>query len=100
MWLPANGNWLLGSMGGMIAAMELCLFCFGAIAVLPVERTGSKSQGNRGVVRGRKVKLGLRNQNARRREYKWGFPGRALFLKSAKSLFGKAKLQAWLGGYL
>jgi hypothetical protein len=34
MWLPANGNWLLGSMGGMIAATELCLFRFTAIAIL------------------------------------------------------------------
>jgi hypothetical protein len=34
MWLSANGNWLLGSMGGIIAAMELCLFRFGTIIIL------------------------------------------------------------------
>jgi hypothetical protein len=30
-WLPANGSWLLGSIGGMIEATMLCLFRFGAI---------------------------------------------------------------------
>jgi hypothetical protein len=63
MWLPANGNWLLGSMGGMTAATELCFFRFGAIAISPAERTGIRSQGSRGMVRGGNVKLGLRNQN-------------------------------------
>jgi hypothetical protein len=24
MWLPMNDNWLLGSIGGMISATELC----------------------------------------------------------------------------
>jgi hypothetical protein len=68
-------------MGGMIAAMVLFLFRFGVIAIFLAERPGSKSQGSRGVVRRAKVKLGLRNQKARWREYKWGFLGRALFLK-------------------
>ena len=58
-----NSSWLLGSMGGMIARTELCLFCFGAIAILPAEQTGARSQGSRGVVRGGNVKLGLGNQN-------------------------------------
>jgi hypothetical protein len=62
MWLSTNGNWLLGLMGGMIVAMELCLFRFDAIEVLPAEQTGTRSQGRRGVVRGGKVKLGLRNK--------------------------------------
>jgi hypothetical protein len=56
-------NWLLGSMGGMITATELCLFCFGTIAILPAERTGARSQGSREVIRGENVKLGLGNQN-------------------------------------
>jgi hypothetical protein len=50
-WLPANGSWLLGSMGGMIVATVLCLFRFGTIAIFLAEREGSKSQGSRGVVR-------------------------------------------------
>ena len=61
MWLPANGNWLLGSMGGMIAATELFLFYFGAIAIWPTEQTEARSRGRRGVIRGGNVKLGLRN---------------------------------------
>jgi hypothetical protein len=72
-WLSANDSWLLGSMGGMIVAMVLCLFHFGAIAIFLAERPGSKSQGSRGVVRRERVKLGLRNQKACRHEYKWGF---------------------------
>jgi hypothetical protein len=31
-WLPAKGNWLLGSMGGMIATDELEAFRLGAIS--------------------------------------------------------------------
>jgi hypothetical protein len=63
-WLPANDSWLLGSIGGMIAEMVLCLFHFGANAISLAARAGSKSQGNRGVVRREKVKLGLRNQKS------------------------------------
>jgi hypothetical protein len=98
-WLPANGSWLLGSMDGMIAAMVLCLFRFGAIAIFLAERVGSKSQGSRGVVRRGKVKLGLKNQKARRREYRWGFLGQALFLKCQVTT-REAKFQASLGDYL
>jgi hypothetical protein len=28
-WLPTNGSWLLGSMGGMIGIVALCLFLLG-----------------------------------------------------------------------
>jgi hypothetical protein len=80
-WLPAKGIWLLGSMGGMIATVELCLFRFNAITILSTEQTGEISQGSRGVVRGGNMKLGHGDQNARRREYKWGFLGQVLFLK-------------------
>jgi hypothetical protein len=89
MWLPTKGSWLLGSIGGMIAAKVLCVFRFGAIVVLPAERAGSRSQGSRGVVRGEKGKLGLRNKKTRQREYKWGFSGRALFLKVSGHYSGK-----------
>jgi hypothetical protein len=33
MWLPANGSWLLGSIGGMIRIATICLFLLGAIMV-------------------------------------------------------------------
>jgi hypothetical protein len=46
----------------MITMMELCFFHFGAIAISPAEQTEAKSQGNRRMVRGGKVKLGLKNQ--------------------------------------
>jgi hypothetical protein len=32
-WLPAKGNWLLGSMGGMTVADELDAFRLGAISI-------------------------------------------------------------------
>jgi hypothetical protein len=54
MWLPANGSWLLGSMGGMIAAAVLYLFRLGAIAVFLAGRAGSKFQGSRGAAEGKK----------------------------------------------
>jgi hypothetical protein len=34
MWLPAKGNWLLGSIGGMIETDELWVFRLGAISIL------------------------------------------------------------------
>jgi hypothetical protein len=37
MWLPANDNWLLGSMGGMTTAAEFWFFRLGAIAISPVD---------------------------------------------------------------
>jgi hypothetical protein len=44
MWLPAKGNWLLGSMGGITTANELEVFLLGAISILPASRVGSKWQ--------------------------------------------------------
>jgi hypothetical protein len=61
MWLPANDNWLLGSMGGMTTAAELWFFRLGAIAISLAGRTRAKSEENR-VVPGGNVKLGLRTQ--------------------------------------
>jgi hypothetical protein len=58
---PANGSWLLGSMGGMIAATALCLFRLGAIAISRAERAGPEIQESREVAE-EKVKLGLGNQ--------------------------------------
>ena len=36
-WLPAKGNWLLGSMAGITAADEFAVFLLGAILVLAGE---------------------------------------------------------------
>jgi hypothetical protein len=41
MWLPAKGNWLLGSIGGITTADELEVFLLGAISILPASRVGS-----------------------------------------------------------
>jgi hypothetical protein len=41
MWLPAKGNWLLGSIGGITTADELAVFLLGAISIL----TASRAEG-------------------------------------------------------
>jgi hypothetical protein len=37
-WLPAKGNWLLESIGGITAADELVVFLLGAISISPASR--------------------------------------------------------------
>jgi hypothetical protein len=54
MWLPANGSWLLGSMGEMIAAAVLCLFRFGAITIFWARRASPEFQGSRVAAEGKK----------------------------------------------
>jgi hypothetical protein len=49
-------------MGGMIVAVELWFFCFGAIAISPPGQRGAEFQRSKKVVRGGNAKLGLRNQ--------------------------------------
>jgi hypothetical protein len=44
MWLPAKGNWLLGSIGGITTADELEVFLLGAISILPASRVGGEWQ--------------------------------------------------------
>jgi hypothetical protein len=44
MWLPAKGNWLLGSIGGITTADELEAFLLGAISILPASRVGGELQ--------------------------------------------------------
>jgi hypothetical protein len=43
-WLPAKGNWLLGSIGGITTADELAVFLLGAISILPASRVGGEWQ--------------------------------------------------------
>jgi hypothetical protein len=38
-WLPAKGNWLLGSIGGITAADELVVFLLGAISIFTGEQS-------------------------------------------------------------
>ena len=44
MWLPAKGNWLLGSIGGITTADELEVFLLGAISISPASRVGGEWQ--------------------------------------------------------
>jgi hypothetical protein len=44
MWLPAKGNWLLGSIGGITTADELAVFLLGAISILSASRVGGEWQ--------------------------------------------------------
>jgi hypothetical protein len=77
-----------------MAAEELFFFCLGTIAISPAKQTEAKSQGNRRVVRGGNVKLGLRNKKAHvSMSISRVFSGWATFLKRAKSSLGKARLQ-------
>jgi hypothetical protein len=62
MWLPAKGNWLLGSMGGMTTAAEFWFFRLGAIAISLADRREAKLERSGVMFGGRKVKLGLRTQ--------------------------------------
>jgi hypothetical protein len=48
MWLPAKGNWLLGSIGGITTADELEVFLLGAILILPTSRVGGEWQSGFG----------------------------------------------------
>jgi hypothetical protein len=58
MWLPAKGNWLLGSIGGITAADELEAFLLGAISILQASRGGGELQ------------RGFRSEKARTRAQK------------------------------
>jgi hypothetical protein len=60
-WLPAKGNLLLGSMGGITAADELEAFLLGAISTLLANRAGAELQ--RGS-RGRKARTRARKAEA------------------------------------
>jgi hypothetical protein len=44
MWLPAKGNWLLGSIGGITTADELEFFLLGAISILSASRVEGELQ--------------------------------------------------------
>jgi hypothetical protein len=56
-WLPAKGNWLLGSIGGITAADELEAFRLGAISTPLANRAGAELQRGSG---GRKARTRAR----------------------------------------
>jgi hypothetical protein len=45
MWLPAKGNWLLGSIAGITAADEFAIFLLGAILLLTGEQSRRRVAG-------------------------------------------------------
>jgi hypothetical protein len=61
MWLPAKGNWLLGSMGGITVADELEAFLLGVISTLLANRARAKLQRGSG---GRKARTRARKAEA------------------------------------
>jgi hypothetical protein len=60
-WLPAKGNWLLGSMGGITASDELEAFLLGAISTLLANGAGVELQRGSG---GRKARTRARKAEA------------------------------------
>jgi hypothetical protein len=44
MWLPAKGNWLLGSIGGITTAEELATFLLGAISISPASKVEARAE--------------------------------------------------------
>jgi hypothetical protein len=57
-WLPAKGNWPLGSMGGMTAADELDAFRLGAISISLASRTEAVSHERKESLDAEKQELG------------------------------------------
>jgi hypothetical protein len=85
-WLPAKGNWLLGSMGGITVADELEAFLLGAISTLLANRAGAKLQRGSG---GRKARTRARKAEAAESAvYVWDIPESDTVSKSTQSAPG------------
>ena len=72
-WLPAKGNWLLGSMGGMTATDELEAFRLGAISTSPASGAEAESQKGREGLDAGKQELGHGMWRRATMQYMWGF---------------------------
>jgi hypothetical protein len=93
-WLPAKGNWLLGSIGGITTADELEVFLLGAISILPASEVGGEWQRGFGSekarTRARKAKAAksaalMGYSRARYRFKKCPVSTRRLFLKPRRA---------------
>jgi hypothetical protein len=73
-WLPAKGNWLLGSIGGITAADELEAFRFSAISTPQASRARAELQKGREGLEAGKQELGHGKQRWPKAQYIWGFP--------------------------
>jgi hypothetical protein len=72
-WLPAKGNWLFGSIGGITAADELEAFRLGAISTPPANRAEAELQKDREGLEVGKHELGHKKQRRPKAQYTWGF---------------------------
>jgi hypothetical protein len=72
-WLPAKGNWLFGSMGGMTAADELDAFRLGTISISLASRTEAVSHERKESLDAEKQELGHRKRRRATMQYIWGF---------------------------
>jgi hypothetical protein len=72
-WLPAKGNWLLGSMGGMTAADEPDAFRLGAISISPASRTKAVSHERKECLDAEKQELGHGKRKRATMQYIWVF---------------------------
>jgi hypothetical protein len=75
MWLPAKGNWLLGSIGGITVADELEAFRLGAISISPANRTGAEFQKDREDLEAGKQELGHGKHRRLKAQRIWDLPG-------------------------
>jgi hypothetical protein len=74
-WLPAKGNWLLGSIGGITAADELEAFRLGAISIPPANRARAESQKDTEDLDAGKQELGHGKQRRLKAQCIWDLPG-------------------------
>jgi hypothetical protein len=103
-WLPAKGNWLLGSIGGITAADELEAFHLGAISTPPASRVGAELQKGREGLEAGKQELGHGKQRRPKAQYIWGFPRSDAVSKKRLVITRRLSLKRWRamsspGGY-
>jgi hypothetical protein len=85
-WLPAKGNWLFGSMGGMTAADELDALRLGRHLNLAGEQDGGSIARAQGKLGCRKARIRARKAEAHNDAVHMGFfPGQIPFPKSVQS---------------
>jgi hypothetical protein len=82
MWLPAKGNWLLGSIGGITTAEELAIFLLGAITISPVSRLEASAEED---LEAGRQELGRGKQRRLKVQFLWDILGPDTVSKSAQS---------------
>jgi hypothetical protein len=103
-WLPAKGNWLLGSIRGITAVDELEAFRLGAISTPPAIRAEAELQKGREGLEAGKQELGHGKKRRSKAQYIWGFPGSDTVSKKRPVITRRLFLKRWRamsspGGY-